>query len=104
MHTYIIDTEATVLEIDGEKWLIVLNTFDYGSPEAKHLASEAIRKLENRIPNFITGMKREDGTFGFACSNEHAAKIRARLLPDHPWKKIRLYPPTNVDLWRQVAF
>lgn len=104
MHTYIIDTEATVLEIDGEKWLIVLNTFDYGSPEAKHLASQEIRKWEERVPNLITGMKRKDGTFGFACSQEHAAKIRARLLPNHPWKKVRLYPPTEGDIGRQVAF
>lgn len=104
MHTYIIETQATALEIDGEKWLIVLNAIDYGSPEAKHLASEELWKLANRIPNFVTGMKREDGTFGFVCDDITAAKIRARLLPNHPWKTIRLYPPNNVDLWRQVAF
>ena len=104
MPTYIIDTEAIVLEIDGKKWLIVLNAFDYGSPEAKHLASEELWKLAERIPNFVTGMKREDGSFGFACDEETKAKIRARLLPNHPWKKFRLYPPTNVNLWRQVAF
>ena len=103
MHTYIIDTQATVLEIDGEKWLIVLNTFDYGSPLAKHLASEELWKLTDLIPNFVTGMKHEDGTFGFACSREHAAKLRARLLPDHPWKKFRLYPPNNNDLLRQMV-
>jgi hypothetical protein len=104
MHTYIIDTEATVLEIDGEKWLIVLNTFDYGSPEAKHLASLEFRKLEDRIPNLVTGMRHEDGTIGFACSDEHADKIRAQLLPNHPWNRVRLYPPTEGGIWRQVAF
>ena len=104
MHTYIIDTEATVLVIDGEKWLIVLNTFDYGTPEAKHLASQEFGKLEDHIPNLVTGMRHEDGTFGFACSDEHAAKIRAQLLPNHPWTRVRLYPPTEGGIGRQMAF
>ena len=103
MHTYIIDTQATVMEIDGEQWLIILNTFDYGSPEARHLASEAFYKLDKLVPNVITGMKRDDGTYGFACSLEHADKIRARLLPNHPWKKFRLHPLPNIARWRQVA-
>jgi hypothetical protein len=104
MHKYIIDTEATVLEIDGEKWLIVLNTFDYGSPEAKHLASQELHKLGDRVPNFITGMKRKDGTFSFVASDDMAAKINANILPNHPWKRVRLYPPTEGGIWRQVAF
>ena len=95
MDRYIIETEATVLDIEGEKWLIVLNTFDYGRPEAKHLASDELWKLRARFPNFVTGMKRPDGTFGFACSDQLEAKIRARLLPNHAWKKIRLYPPSD---------
>jgi len=95
MDKYIVETEATVLDIDGEKWLIVLNTFDYGSPEAKHLASDELWRLDERVRNFVTGMKHADGTYGFACSEELAAKIRARILPNHPWKKFRLYPPPD---------
>jgi hypothetical protein len=103
MHSYIIDTEATVLEIDGEKWLIILTIFDYGSPEAKHLASQAYYELEKRVPNIIFAMKREDGTFCFIASDKMAAKIRARLLPNHPWKRVRLYPPPALGIERQVA-
>lgn len=95
MERYIIETEATAIEIDGEVWFIVLNAVDYGSPEAKHLASEELWKLR-RLPRFVTGMKRSDGTYGFACSEELEVKIRARISPDHPWKKFRLYPPTHV--------
>ena len=96
MDKYVIDTEATVIDIEGEKWLIVLNTFEYGSPEAKHLASDELWRLSDHHRNFVTGMKRPDGTYGFACSGELQEKIRARILPDHPWKKFRLYPPSDL--------
>jgi hypothetical protein len=92
MDQYIIDTDATILEIDGQQWFVMLNTFDYGSPELKHLASDAQWKLREHIPNFVTGMKHADGTYGFVCSDELADKIRAKLKPNHPWKKFRLYP------------
>lgn len=95
MDKYIIETEATILDIDGEKWLVVLNSVDYGSPEAKHLASDEIWKLHDRVSNFVTGMKWPDGTYRFACSEELEAKIRAKISPNHPWKKFRLYPPLD---------
>ena len=75
MDKYVIDTQATVIDIEDEKWLIVLNTFDYGSPEAKHLASDELWRLSDHHRNFVTGMKRPDGTYGFACSGELQEKI-----------------------------
>ena len=92
MDKYIINTQATTIDIDGEKWLIVLNRFDYGSPEAKHWASEGIDWLMAHYPNVVPAMKHSDGTYGFACFGELADKIRARITPDHPSQNIRLYP------------
>ena len=95
MDKYIIETQATILDIDGEKWLIILNSFDYGSRESKHWASEGIDWLHANCRNYVTGMKRPDGTFGFACSAELEEKIRARIGPDHPWRTVRLFPPPD---------
>jgi hypothetical protein len=96
MDKYIIETEATVIEIEGEKWLIVLNTFNYGSPEAKHLASEEIWRLRGSYHNLVTGVRRPDGTYEFACPPVLQEKIRIRILPNQPWKKVRLYPPPDL--------
>jgi hypothetical protein len=41
---YIVESEYAVVEIDGEKWALVLLTFDYGSPQAKTLVSNALDK------------------------------------------------------------
>jgi hypothetical protein len=92
---HVVLTQFTVLEIDGEKWLIILSAFEYADRESKHLACEEIEKLRRRYQNVVTGLKRDDGKLGFACSSELEGKILARILPAHPWKTIRLYPPLD---------
>jgi hypothetical protein len=95
MGKYFIDTEVATIDIDGEEWVILLNTIDYGSREAKHWASEGIDWLEKRWPNVVLAMKRSDGTYGLACSGELEERIRARISPELQWKKVRLYPPPD---------
>ena len=90
MNKHIKNKEVTVIEIDGEKWLIVLNASVDGSLEAKHLASDEIWKLNNSCDHFLTGRRNSDGTYEFACSEELQEKIRAKILRGHPWKKVRL--------------
>jgi hypothetical protein len=93
MGEHIVETEATVVEIDGERWAVVLLTPDYGSPEAKRLVSDEVWRLLGKHDNLVTAMKRADGTLGIVASPEFQEKIRAAIPRDHKWTKVRLYPP-----------
>ena len=93
MDKFIVESEAATVEIDGEKWLLILLAFDYGSPEAKKLVSDQIWKLRKSNPNIITGVRREDGIFGFSVSPEFEEKIRDKIALGVQWKKVRIYPP-----------
>jgi hypothetical protein len=89
---YIVESEYAVVEIDGEKWALVLLTFDYGSPQAKTLVSNTLDKYI-RSHRVITGIRRDDGKFGFVASSEFEEKIQAKIKLGVQWQKIRLYPP-----------
>jgi hypothetical protein len=85
----------TILDIDGEKWLIIMSAFEYAHPDSKHLACDEFDKLHRKYPNFVIGVRRDDGKLGFSCSPELEEKIRARILPNHKWRKLRIVPPAN---------
>ena len=94
MDKYVIETEATIVEIDGKKWAIVLLAFDYGSPEAKTLVSDEVLRLLGQHDNLLTAMWRSDGKLGVVASEELEEKIRAKISPNHKWAKLQIYPPT----------
>lgn len=89
---YIIESEGAFVEIDGEKWMLVLLAIDYGSPEAKTLVSDQVWKLRESNPNLVTGIRKDDGSFGFAVSPEFEKKIQNKIKLGVQWKKVRLYP------------
>jgi hypothetical protein len=95
MEKHIVETEATIVEVDGQKWAIVLIAFDYGSPEAKTLVSDEIWRLLGKHDNLLTAMWRSDGKLGVVASPELEEKIRAKILPGHKWIKVRVYPPAE---------
>jgi hypothetical protein len=93
METYIVESEATVVEIDGQKWTVVLLAFDYGSPKAKRLVSDEVWRWIGKNNRLITAMRHGDGTLGFVASSELQKKLHAAIRPGHKWTRIRLYPP-----------
>ena len=97
MDKHIIETKATIVEVDGQKYAIVLLAFDYGSPEAKTLISDEIWRLIGKHDNLLTAMWRSDGKLGVVASPEFEEKIRAKILPGHNWVKVRVYPPAGPD-------
>jgi len=72
--------------------MLVLLAIDYGSPEAKTLVSDQIWKLRESNPNLVTGICKDDGSFGFAVSPEFEEKIQNKIKLGVQWKKVRLYP------------
>lgn len=90
---HIIETEATVIEIDRQKWAIVLITFDYGSLEAKLLVNNEVCRLLVKHDNLLPAMWRSNGKLEVVASPELEEKICAKISPNHKWVKVRIYPP-----------
>jgi len=97
MDKHIIETEATIVEVDGKKWALVLLAFDYGNPEVKTLVSDEIWRLLGKHDDLLTVMWRSDGKLGVVASPELEKKIRAKILRGHKWIKVRIYPPAGQD-------
>ena len=92
MHQYIVETEATIVELDGEMWTIVMLSTNYGTRKVRRLVSEEVWRLLDEHDRLVTGVRKEDGTLGIAVLPELREKLQARMQPNQKWWKVRLYP------------
>lgn len=90
MSQKIVESKATVVDLNGEKWAIVLLIID---PEVRSLISDRVWELLGKYDHLLTAIQHEDGTLGFGTgSPELEARILEKIPPVHSWTTVRLYP------------
>jgi hypothetical protein len=79
------------VKIDGEEFLVLVLQREYPQPGLKTKVSDQVWSIMDKY-NVVMCARHEDGTYGFAVSDELSKKLHAKLGPGYRWRKIMLYP------------